>query len=242
MLVIVAVAVVVIVVIVVMVMLVIVAIAVAVVIIMVMVVMMLMLHLLKLMLCCRALIHRGEELLAREPVPIGCNDRGGRVYRAQKLDTLRDPVLACIARMAEDDATCLGDLIVKKFAEILHIHLAFVDICNGRERTELHFVGQDALSSTNHVGELANARRLDDDPIGMVGLYRFSQRLGEVADKATADAARVHLGDVDARVLEEASVNAYLTEFILDEHELFADIALRDHFFDERGLSCSQKS
>ncbi len=64
----------------------------------------------------------------------------------------------------------------------------------------------------------------------------------EVAHQRAADAAGVHLGDVDARVLEEAPVDADFAELVFDEDQLLSLVALGDHFFDERGLASAQKA
>ena len=52
----------------------------------------------------------------------------------------------------------------------------------------------------------------------MVLLNNLSQRLAEVTHQTAADAAGVHFGNVDARILQETAVNADLTELVLDQH------------------------
>ena len=76
----------------------------------------------------------------------------------------------------------------------------------------------------------------------MILLDDLLQRGGEGADEGAADAAGVHLGDLDARVAQEAAVNGDLAELVLDEDELFVLIALRDELADERGLACSEEA
>ena len=68
------------------------------------------------------------------------------------------------------------------------------------------------------------------------------ESLVEVADEGAADAARGHLGDLDAGLLEKAAVDVDLAEFVLDQHELFAAVGFRDQLFDERGLAGAQKA
>ena len=72
-------------------------------------------------------------------------------------------------------------------------------------------------------------------------LENLFERFGEVADERAADAAGVHLRDLDARFLQERAVDADLAEFVFDEDQLFAVEAVRDQFFDERRLACAQK-
>ena len=68
------------------------------------------------------------------------------------------------------------------------------------------------------------------------------QSLLEVAHQAAADAAGVHLGDLDAGLLEKAAVDADLTEFVFDEHQLFAAVGLGDELADQSGFTGSQKA
>ena len=55
---------------------------------------------------------------------------------------------------------------------------------------------------------------------GWYCVQHLPQRLAEVAHQGAADAAGVHLGDLDAGVLEKAAVNADLTELIFDQNDL----------------------
>ncbi len=187
-------------------------------------------------------LHSREELFAREPVPIGRNDGSGGVHGTQKLDAFGDLLFACRARMAQDYAMRLGDLVVKEFAEVFHIHFTLVYVGDGRKSAELYAVLKNACRRTNDVGKLADARGLNDYSVGVIGVYRLSECLREVADKAAADAAGVHFGDIDSRILQKTAVDAYLTEFVLDEHKLLATVCLRNHFFDESRLARSQKA
>ena len=98
-----------------------------------------------------------------------------------------------------------------------------------------------ALHGADDVGELPHARRLDDDAVGGELLLHLFQSLGKVAHERAADAARIHLGDLDARVFEEAAVHADLAELILDEHDLLARVGFLDEFLDERRLAGAQK-
>ena len=56
----------------------------------------------------------------------------------------------------------------------------------------------------------------------MVLLHDLVQGLAEVPHQGAADAAGVHLGDLDAGLLEEAAVNADLAELVFDQHDLLA--------------------
>ena len=73
-------------------------------------------------------------------------------------------------------------------------------------------------------------------------MQHLDKRLAEITDKRAADAARIHLGHVDAGIGKEATVHTDLAEFVLDQHQLFAGICLLDQLFDQRGLAGAQKA
>ena len=60
--------------------------------------------------------------------------------------------------------------------------------------------------------------------------------------KRAADAAGVHLGDVDAGILQKAAVNADLAEFVFDQHNLFTLERFLDELFDQGRFACTQKA
>ena len=66
--------------------------------------------------------------------------------------------------------------------------------------------------------------------------------LAEVPHQRAADAPGVHLGDLHPGVLEEAAVNADLTELVFDENDLLPLQGLVQQLFDECGLSGPQKA
>ena len=56
----------------------------------------------------------------------------------------------------------------------------------------------------------------------MVLVDHLLQSLAKIPHQGAADAAGVHLPDFNARLLEEAAVNADFTELILNEDQLLA--------------------
>ena len=54
--------------------------------------------------------------------------------------------------------------------------------------------------------------------------------------------SRVHLPDFNARLLEEAAVNADFTELILNEDQLLLAVTLGNHFADQSRLAGSQET
>ena len=150
---------------------------------------------------------------------------------------LRDGV-----RPGQDDGLCRFDLIIVKLAEVLHIdlHLACISNCHGAAQN--HIVTDDLLHSLHNIGQLAHAGGFNNDPVGMIPLNDLHQCLTEIAHQAAANTAGVHLGNVDAGILQEAAIDADLTEFIFDEHQLLAAVGLLDHLLDKGGLAGTQKA
>ena len=137
----------------------------------------------------------------------------------------------------------MADLIVVELAEVLHIHFDLVHVRNGHKAVQLH--GQllaHALHGAGDVAQLADARRLDEDAVGVVGLNDLFQRLAEVADQTAADAAGVQLVDLNTGLAHKAAVNADLAEFVLDQDDLFARKGFLDELFDKGGLAGTEKA
>jgi len=101
--------------------------------------------------------HRLKKLDTRELSPRRDYDGGGRIVLADQRDTLLDLGVGHAIRMAENDASGVFNLIVEKFTEVLHIHLALIGIYNGGKAIEngVTTVILDALYGTDDITELA---------------------------------------------------------------------------------------
>ena len=184
----------------------------------------------------------GEDILTGEIVPGGGDDDGIGVQIAKHSNALLDLVSLRALGMREDYGRGVRDLVAVKFAEVLQVHLALIHIGNGGEAVELCTVLLCGASRANDVGELSYSRGLDDDSVGLELVDDLLECLREIAHERAADTARVHLGDLDARIGEEAAVDADLTEFVLDEHELFALIRLGNKLFYKCSLSGAEEA
>ena len=189
-----------------------------------------------------ALFHRVEDLRAGELVPRRRDDDGAGILLAQQRDALGELFLLDARGAGEDDAPGGFDLVVEKFAEVAHIHFAFARVYDGAERVDRKLAVRRLLHGGHDVGELADARGLDEDAVGGVALADLVQSGAEITRKAAADAAGVHLRHLNAGVLHEAAVHADLAELVLDEDELFARVSFRDQLFDERGLARAEET
>ena len=145
-------------------------------------------------------------------------------------------------RAGEDDGVGRFDLVVVELAEVLHIHLALRRIRHSHKVAQLHVVRRDLAHGADDVRQLADARRLDQDTVRRVFGDDLFERAAEIADQRAADAAGVHLRDLDPGLLQKAAVDADLAEFILDQHQLLAVVGFLDHFLDERRLAGAEKT
>ena len=169
-----------------------------------------------------AVLHDRQQLRTGQLIPGSRHDAGILVVLAQQGNDLLQTVFLDKLGTGEQDSTRVLDLIEEELAEVLGVHLGLLGIDNRDKAVEDdRLVLCNALHGSDDVGQLADARGLDQDARRVVGLDDFLQCLAEVTDQRAADAARVHFGDLDTGILEEAAVNADLTELVLDQHDLF---------------------
>ncbi len=83
---------------------------------------------------------------------------------------------------AQDDAGCVADLVVIELAKVLHIHFDLVHIGHSHKAVQADRQGlAHTLNSAGHITQLANAGRLDQDAVRVIGLHDLFQCLAEVA-------------------------------------------------------------
>ena len=93
-----------------------------------------------------------------------------------------------------------------------------------------------------NVRKLTNARGLNNNSVGVeLGNY-LAKRSGKIADERAADAARIHLGDLNTGILKKSAVYTYLTKLVLDKNHLFICISLFYKLFDKSCFSRAKKS
>ena len=189
-----------------------------------------------------ALLHGLHQLLAGELRPRRRDDHGVLVVLADHGDALVELFFLHVVSAAEDDGVGRLDLVVVELAEVLHIHLALRRVRHGHKVAQLHVVRRDLAHGADDVRQLADARRLDQDTVRRVFGDDLFERAAEIADQRAADAAGVHLRDLDPGLLQKAAVDADLAEFILDQDQLLAVVGFLDHFLDERRLAGAEKT
>ena len=179
------------------------------------------------------LLHGLQDLLAGELLPGGGDDGGHLVVFPQESHHVPELFVLHPRRAAEDDGAGVLDLVVEELTEVLHIHFALGGVGHGGEAVEDGVLHLQVFDGPDDVGQLAHAGGLDEDAVGVILLHHLAQGPAKVAHQAAADAAGVHLGDLDAGILEEAAVDADLAELIFDEDELFPLIGLADELLDQ---------
>ncbi len=193
--------------------------------------------------CQRSLaLHSLRQLFAGKLVPGSRYDGCLIVVRTDQLHRGIQLGLRNGIRPGEDNCGCGFDLVVIEFTEILHIDLDLTCVTDCHRIAQSHVLIGDLLHRADHIGQLANAGGLNDDPLGIVLLDNLGQSLSEVTHQRAADAAGVHLRNIDARILEKAAVDADLTEFVFNQDKLLALVGLGDHLFNQRGFTGTQEA
>ena len=187
-------------------------------------------------------LHGIENDLSVKGIPVGGNDSSLSVMLAEKRHGGSQLFLIHALGAAEDDGACVFDLIVVELAEVFHVNAALGGVGYRDEAVETNVVAKHALHRADDVGQLAHARRLNENTVGMEFVQHLAKRLGEVTDKATADTTAVHFGDLDARLLEKAAVNADLTKLIFDKNGFFACVGFLEQLFDQCSFACAEKA
>ena len=157
-----------------------------------------------------------------------------------EFNSLVELLLLDVGSSRQDDRTCVLDLILVELGEVLKIYLALACVDNGYRTADLRVV--DLLNCCDYIGELAYARRLDNDTVGVESVDNVLKCSAEVSYERAADTAGIHLRNLDACLLQEASVDTDLSELILDQYDLLLVVAVGDKLLYERCLSGSQES
>ena len=101
-------------------------------------------------------LHSSKELCTVENFPRGGYNGCGGILLAQKRYGFGNLFFICALRMRKNDATCVFDLVVEELTEILHIHLAFFNVCNRGKAIEENVLGIQILNRADNIRKLAN--------------------------------------------------------------------------------------
>ena len=186
--------------------------------------------------------HGRQQLLAVQFVPRGRHNGGGGVLLPQQGHTGIQLFLAHPGRTAQNNGAGMLHLVIEELAKVFHIHLGFGSVHHSGKSVQHHIVHFQVLHRPDDIAEFAHTRGFNEDTVGVIGIHHLPQRLAEIAHQTAADAAAVHLGNVDARLLQKAAVNADLAELIFNEDELLAGIGFCDQLLDEGRFASAQKA
>ena len=188
-----------------------------------------------------AVLHGGNKLLAGEPVP------GRGYHHCAGIELLehgsggKELLLRNVPGAAQNDNVGVFDLIVEEFTEVADIHFALVGVHHCYLGANIGLAGH-CRHRRRHVGQLAHAGGLDNNAVGGVVLNDLFKGGLEIAHQSAADAPGVHLGYLNAGILQKAAVYGYFAELIFDEYDLLPGVGLFDELAYERGFSRAQKA
>ena len=188
-------------------------------------------------------LHGRDDLGAGELVPGSGEDSRLGVVGTQHGYVGGQLGLVHVLGPAEEDSGGVLHLVVEELAKVLHIDLALHRVHHGDKAVQ--FQGGTAVPHPLHggddIGQLAHAGGLDDDTVGRIGVQHLLEGGAEIPYQGAADAAGIHLRDLDAGILQKAAVDADLTELVLDQDHFLAMEGLGEELLDERGLAGTQK-
>ena len=187
-------------------------------------------------------LHCGENILTVEIVPRGCYYNSVSIMRAKKLNALGNLEILGTLSVREDYRRCVSNLVVVELTEVLHIHLALINVRNGGKAVKHCTVLLRGLCRADNVRKLAYTRGLNDNSVGLVLVEHLCKCGSEIADERTANATRVHLRDLDACVCQKSAVNADLTELVFDKNNLFTCVCFLYKLFNKRSFSRAEKA
>ena len=173
-----------------------------------------------------------------------CDDSRIRIMLADHGNGFLDLFLAGFVCSCQHYRAGIFDLVDEELTEVFEIELCFCGIHYGHSAVERHFrvLFCDIVDRAHNVIELADAGGLDQDPFGCELAHNFLEGCIKISDQGAADAAAVHLADLDAGFFQETAVDADLAEFIFDQDDPGSRQRVLEQFFDQCCFSCPQKS
>ena len=187
-------------------------------------------------------LHSLYKLTACQLRPGSCNNSCMVIQLPEHRQSLVQLLLGNICGSGQNDSISSLNLIIVELAKVLHIHFHLTGIHHSNSISQGHLFIGDLIDSSDHIGQLAYTGGLDDNAIRVILLDDLCQGAAKVAYKAAANAAGIHFCNIDAGVLQEATIDADLTEFVFNQYQFLSTIALLDHFLDQGCLTCTKKA
>ncbi len=130
---------------------------------------------------CVLLRHGINQLPAGQLIPFGRDNRCIRIKSTNPLHGILNLFLRQAGGMAENQAACIRDLIIEKFAEIFLIHLALLRIDNRCKAVQFDIVRINIPDGIDDIAQLADAGRFNQNPVRRIFLQHLDQRFSEIA-------------------------------------------------------------
>jgi hypothetical protein len=195
-------------------------------------------------LCCQGCftLHSFQQLRARQFAPGGGNNGCSLIVLTKKRHCVIQLLLGDGIGTGQNDGSSGFHLVIIELAKVLHVDLHLICIHNCHSATQNHVFTGNLLNSTDDIGQFANTGGFNDNAVRMVVMDDLGQGLAKIAHQAAANTTGVHLGNIDAGFLQETAVNADLTEFVFDQHDLLALVGFFEQLSDERGLTGTEEA
>ena len=148
---------------------------------------------------CFLIFHNSFDLLRLQLFYRCSNDMSTLVEAADQLNGFLNFLLICHIGAAQNNSTRISNLIREKFSEISQVHFAFFHIrhCGITVELDLTFIFH-VLHSLDHIGQLSYTGGFNNDAVRMVFLHHLHQRCTKITYQGTADAAGIHLADLNS--------------------------------------------
>ena len=148
---------------------------------------------------CFLIFHNSFDLLRLQLFYRCSNDMSTLVEAADQLNGFLNFLLICHIGAAQNNSTRISNLIREKFSEISQVHFAFFHIrhCGITVELDLTFIFH-VLHSLDHIGHLSYTGGFNNDAVRMVFLHHLHQRCTKITYQGTADAAGIHLADLNS--------------------------------------------
>ena len=172
-----------------------------------------------------------------------CNDRRLGVMGPEQFHHFRSLRVAGLISPCQDDSTGVLDLVNKELTKVLDIQFGLGSVYDRDSAVQYHIrVFCYTIDSGHDFGELADTGGLDQDALRRIGIHDFPERGAEITYQRAADTAGIHFTDLNPGLFQKASVDADLTEFVLDQNYFGARQGVSEELFDQGCLSGSQKT
>ena len=99
------------------------------------------------------------------------------IVLSEKVYTFVQFFLGKILCMAENNCTCMFNLVVEKLTEVLHIHFAFLCICNGTIAVKHNIITCNTVNCVDDVTQFAYSGWLYQNTVRRVFFDNFTQCL-----------------------------------------------------------------